>query len=80
MQVYDDYWQKIQELFAKERQCMTAQVQVNIREVNSMFADGQKTVRERYKEYEGCYLGHYAQDSFGSSSSLASSVFAVTLH
>ena len=59
---------------------MTAQVQVNIREVNSMFADEQKIVRERYKEYEGCYLGHYAQGSLGSSSSLASSVFAVTLH
>lgn len=21
--------------------------------------------RERYKEYDGCYLGHYAQLSFG---------------
>ena len=53
--------QKIQELFAKERQWMTAQMQMHIREVNSMFADEQKKVRERYKEYDGCYLGHYAQ-------------------
>ena len=52
-------WQKIQELFAKERQWMTTQM--HIREVNSMFADERKKVRERYKEYDGCYLGHYAQ-------------------
>ena len=31
--------QEIQELFAKERQWMTAQMQMYIREVNSMFAD-----------------------------------------
>ena len=54
-------WQKIQELFAKKRQWMTAQMQMHIREVNSMFADERKKVRERYKEYDGCYLGHYAQ-------------------
>ena len=57
--VNDADWQKIQELFAKERQWMTAQM--HIREVNSMFADERKKVRERYKEYDGCYLGHYAQ-------------------
>ena len=59
--VNDADWQKIQELFAKERQWMTSQMQMHIREVNSMFADERKTVRERYKEYDGCYLGHYAQ-------------------
>ena len=58
--VNDADWQKIQELFAKERQWMTAQMQMHIREVNSMFADERKKVRERYKEYDGCYLGHYA--------------------
>ena len=57
--VNDADWQKIQELFAKERQWMTAQM--HIREVNSMFADERKKVRERYKEYDGCYLGCYAQ-------------------
>ena len=57
--VNDADWQKIQELFAKERQWMTAQM--HIREVNSMFAYERKKVRERYKEYNGCYLGHYAQ-------------------
>lgn len=59
--VNDADWQKIQELFAKERQWMTAQMQTHIREVNSMFADERKKVRERYKEYEGCYLGYYVQ-------------------
>lgn len=59
--VNDADWQKIQELFAKERQGMTAQMQTHIREVNSMFADERKKVRERYKEYDGCYLGHYVQ-------------------
>ena len=44
MQVYDDYWQKIQELFAKERQWMTTQMQGHIREVNYMFADERKSV------------------------------------
>lgn len=59
--VNDADWQKIQELFAKERQWMTSQMQMHICEVNSMFADERKKVRERYKEYDGCYLGHYAQ-------------------
>ena len=61
VKVNDTDWQKIQELFAKERQWMTAQMQMHIREVNSMFANERKKVRERYKEYDGCYLGHYAQ-------------------
>lgn len=51
--VNDADWQKIQELFAKERQWTTAQMQIHIREVNSMFADERKTVRKRYKEYDG---------------------------
>lgn len=59
--VNDADWQNIQELFAKERQWMVSQIQEHIREVNSMFADERKKVRERYKEYDGCYLGHYAQ-------------------
>ena len=59
--VNDADWQKIQELFTKERQWMVSQIQEHIREINSMFADERKKVRERYKEYDGCYLGHYAQ-------------------
>ena len=59
--VNDADWHKIQELFAKECQWMTAQMHMHIREVNSMFADERKKVCERCKEYDGCYLGHYAQ-------------------
>ena len=59
--VNDADWKKIQELFTKERQWMTAQMQMHIREVNSMFANERKKVRERYMEYDGYYLGHYAQ-------------------
>ena len=44
--VNDADWQKIQELFAKKRQWMTARMQMHIREVNSMFADERKKVRE----------------------------------
>ncbi|WP_293589331.1 hypothetical protein [Prevotella sp.] len=59
--VNDADWQKIQELFAKERQWMTAQMQMHIREVNDMFIEERRRVQKRYKEYDGCYLGHYAQ-------------------
>ena len=40
--VNDADWQKIQELFTKERQWMVSQMQEHIREVNSMFADERK--------------------------------------
>jgi hypothetical protein len=59
--INDADWQKLQDLFDKERQWMIMQMQIHIREVNSMFTNERKKVRERYKEYDGCYLGHYAQ-------------------
>ena len=62
--INDADWQKIQELFAKERQWMTDQMQKHIREVNEMFYDERKRVRERYKEYNETYLGHYVQYIF----------------
>lgn len=46
--INDADWQKIQELFAKERRWMTTQMQGHVCEVNSMFADERKKVRERY--------------------------------
>jgi len=61
VKVNDADWQRIQELFTKERQWINSQMQGHIREVNSMFADERKKVRKRYKEYDGCYLGHYVQ-------------------
>lgn len=36
-------------------------MQGHIRGVNSMFADERKKIRERYKEYDRCYFGHYTQ-------------------
>ena len=62
--INDADWQKLQDLFDKERQWMIMQMQIHIREVNSMFTNERKKVRERYKEYDGCYLGHYAQRFF----------------
>jgi uncharacterized protein YoxC len=54
-------WQKIQDLFDKEHKWMLAKMQEHIREVNAMFVEERRRVQKRYKEYDGCYLGHYAQ-------------------
>ena len=48
-------------MFDKQHQWMTSQMQKHIREVNEIYYDERKRVRERYKEYDGTYLGHYAQ-------------------
>ena len=54
-------WKKIQDLFDQEHKWMLAKMQEHIREVNGMFAEERRRVQKRYKEYDGCYLGHYAQ-------------------
>ena len=36
-------------------------MQEHIQEVNNMLVEERKKIRVRYKEYDGCYLGHYAQ-------------------
>lgn len=59
--VADADWKKIQELFDQEHKWMLAKMQEHIREVNDMFAEERRKVQKRYKEYDGCYLGHYAQ-------------------
>lgn len=59
--VADADWQKIQDLFDQEHKWMLAKMQEYIREVNGMFVEERRKVQKRYKEYEGCYLGHYAQ-------------------
>lgn len=59
--VSDADWLRIQELFDKEHKWMLAKMQEHIREVNAMFVDERRKVQKRYKEYDGCYLGHYAQ-------------------
>ena len=58
--VADADWKKIQELFDQEHKWMLAKMQEHIREVNGMFVEERRRVQKRYKEYDGCYLGHYA--------------------
>ena len=61
VKVADADWKKIQEKFNEEHKWMLTKMQEHIREVNAMFVQERKNVRDRYKEYDGCYLGHYAQ-------------------
>ena len=59
--VADADWLKIQALFDQQHQWMLTKMQEHIREVNNMFVEERRRVQKRYKEYDGCYLGHYAQ-------------------
>ena len=59
--VADADWQKIQALFDQQHQWMLTKMQEHICEVNNMFVEERRRVQKRYKEYDGCYLGHYAQ-------------------
>ena len=59
--VVDADWKKMQEQFDQEHKWMLAKMQEHIREVNGMFVEERRRVQKRYKEYDGCYLGHYAQ-------------------
>ena len=59
--VADADWQRIQDLFDQQHQWMLTKMQEHIREVNNMFVEERRRVQKRYKEYDGCYLGHYAQ-------------------
>lgn len=59
--VADADWHKMQDLFDQEHKWMLGKMQENIRQVNAMFVEERRKVQKRYKEYDGCYLGHYAQ-------------------
>ena len=59
--VADADWKKIQDLFDQEHKWMLAKMQEHIREVNGMFVEERRRTQKRYKEYDGCYFGHYAQ-------------------
>ncbi len=65
--VNDADWQKIQKLFAKERQWMTAQMQMHIREVNSMFADERKKSVNDTRNMMAAISVTMPSGSFGSS-------------
>ena len=53
--------EKIQEMFGKQREWLINQAQTTVQTVNAMLAEERKKTMNRYKEYDGCYLGHYAQ-------------------
>ena len=72
-------WQKMQDLFDQEHKWMLAKMQEHIREVNGMFVEERRRVQKRYKEYDGCYLGHYAQWFFWFFFVLGFSLFIYTL-
>ena len=59
--VSDADWQKNQNKFNQEHKWMLGKMQEHIREVNALLVQERKKVRDRYKEYDGCYLGHYVQ-------------------
>ncbi len=59
--VSDADWEKIQSMFNKQRQWVIDQTQKNVQTVNAMLVEERKRAMSRYKEYDGCYLGHYAQ-------------------
>lgn len=66
--VNDADWQKIQELFTKERQWMISQMQEHIREVNSMFADERKKSVNATRNMMVAISVTMPSGSFGSSS------------
>ena len=54
-------WQKIQDLLRKQREWLINQSQTTVQSVNAMLVEERKKAMNRYKEYDGCYLGHYVQ-------------------
>ena len=72
-------WQKMQDLFDQEHKWMLAKMQEHIREVNGMLVEERRRVQKRYKEYDGCYLGHYAQWFFWFFFILGFSLFIYTI-
>ena len=57
----DTDWKKINKQFVEQREWMINEYRKQFREINDMLAKERKDVLKRYKEYDGCYLGHYAQ-------------------
>ena len=61
VEVSDADWQKMQQMFDEHNKQIQLKMQEHLKEVHAMFADERRKVNERYKEYDGVYLGHYAQ-------------------
>ena len=65
VEVSDDDWQKMQQMFDEHNKQILVKMQEHISYVNRMFEEERRKVRQRYEEYEGVYLGRYAQWFFG---------------
>ena len=61
VEVRSEDWQKIEKMFDDHNKKILGMMHGNINKVNDMFADERENVRRRYKEYDGVYLGRYAQ-------------------
>ena len=61
VEVRSEDWQKIEKMFDDHNKKILGMMQGNINKVNDMFAEEREAVRRRYKEYDGVYLGRYAQ-------------------
>ena len=61
VEVSDADWQKMQQMFDEHNRQILVKMQEHLKEVNAMFASERRKVNERYKEYDGVYLGRYAQ-------------------
>ena len=65
VEVSDADWQKMQQMFDEHNKQIQTKMQEHISYVNRMFEEERRKVRQRYEEYEGVYLGRYAQWFFG---------------
>lgn len=74
--VSDTDWQKINEQFAEQREWVINENIKHCREIYDMLAEERRAVQKRYKEYDGCYLGYYAQWFFWFFYIIGISVFA----
>lgn len=63
--VNDADWQKMKQMFDEHNKQILVKMQSHLKEVHAMFANERRKVNERYKEYDGVYLGRYAQWFFG---------------
>ncbi len=61
VEVLDADWQKMQRMFDEHNKQILVKMQSHLKEVNTMFANERRKANERYKEYDGVYLGRYAQ-------------------
>ena len=61
VEVSSEDWQKIEKMFDDHNKKILGIMQGHINKVNDMFAEEREAVRRRYKEYDGVYLGRYAQ-------------------